>query len=163
MMVDEFEAPASRVRPIESPRPRLQLARTAVAGLHTHECCAYLAAASIGRLAVIGDDGAPDIFPMNYVVHDGCVYLRSAPGTKLVDIVNDPNVAFEVDGSDGPFEWSVVIRGTAARLDSDREIEASGVLDLVSDTPTAKYDFIRITPSRLSGRRFRPVDEEARS
>ena len=55
-------------------------------GLRLQECWAALASQTLGRLAVLGKDGAPDIFPINYLVHDERIYLRSAPGAKLVDI-----------------------------------------------------------------------------
>jgi hypothetical protein len=64
-------------------------------------------------------------------------------------------VAFEVDAIADGIAWSVVIRGTAVRLDTDDEIVASGVHDLVSANPTAKYNYIRIDPREVMGRRFR--------
>ena len=39
-------------------------------------------------------------------------------------------------------------------VDADDEIEASGVLDLQSANPTAKNDFVCITPREITGRRF---------
>ena len=126
-----------------------------VEGLRLQECWAALASQTVGRLAVLGKDGAPDIFPINYLVHDERIYLRSAPGAKLVDIVRDARVAFEVDAIADGIAWSVVIRGMAARLDTDDEIVASGVHDLVSANPTAKYNYVRIDPREIMGRRFR--------
>jgi nitroimidazol reductase NimA-like FMN-containing flavoprotein (pyridoxamine 5'-phosphate oxidase superfamily) len=109
----------------------------------------------LGRLAIGGADGAPDVFPLNYLVHNGCIFVRSAPGSKLRAMSERPSVAFEIDGQEHGHHWSVVIRGTADRLDADDEIEASGVLDLVTWTPTEKHNFVRITPASVSGRRFR--------
>jgi hypothetical protein len=56
----------------------------------------------------------------------------------------------------------VVIKGSARRLDSDAEIHESGVDKLVSASPTAKQDFIRITPDSVTGRRFRKDTVPAR-
>jgi nitroimidazol reductase NimA-like FMN-containing flavoprotein (pyridoxamine 5'-phosphate oxidase superfamily) len=126
-----------------------------VEGLRLQECWAALASATVGRLAVLGRDGAPDIFPINHLVHDARIYLRSAPGAKIVDVVRDARVAFEVDAIAGGIAWSVVVRGTATRLDADDEIVASGVRDLVSANPTAKYNYLRIDPREITGRRFR--------
>ncbi len=126
-----------------------------VEGLRLTECWSVLASLSVGRLAVLGDDDAPDIFPVNYVTHDELIYVRTAPGSKLMDVARDPRVAFEVDAAGGELAWSVVVRGAAARLDADDEIEASGVLDLQSANPTAKNDFVCITPREITGRRFR--------
>ena len=98
----------------------------------------------------------PDIFPMDYLASGRHLFLRSGPGQKLVDLARNPHVAFEAEGDAEGFRWSVVLRGTARRLDRDDEIEASGVLDLRSTSPTGKYDYLEIAPVTLTGRRFRP-------
>ena len=123
--------------------------------LSTAECWRLLESSSLGRLALTGADGRPDVFPVNFLVHEGSVFIRSAPGAKLRSILANPEVAFEVDGSDVGRHWSVVIRGVARRLDSDAEIEASGILDLVSSSPTPKHNFLRLIPDTVTGRRFR--------
>lgn len=128
----------------------------AVQELADEECWRLLVHGSLGRLAVQSTDGAPDIFPVNYLAsQDRRLYLRSAPGSKLMAIAAHPEVAFEIDGYTDVVAWSVVVRGTAERLDADDEIEASGVLELESWNPTAKYDFVRITPRSTTGRSFR--------
>ena len=123
--------------------------------LETSECWRLLESSSLGRLAVEGADGAPDVFPVNFTVDSGSVYIRSAPGTKLVEIAARPGVAFEIDGADARSYWSVVIKGVARRLDVDEEIRESGVEELVTASPSSKQDFICITPSSVAGRRFR--------
>ncbi|GAA1997150.1 pyridoxamine 5'-phosphate oxidase family protein [Microbacterium ulmi] len=140
-------ATAHRVRP--DPRED-----TLIEKLNTAECWRLLERARLGRLALKGLDGAPDVFPMNFLVHSGCIYLRSAPGSKLLDIVEHPEAAFEVDGESAAQRWSVVVRGSVQRLDADDEIHESGVLDLVSWSPTGKHDFIRLAPTAVTGRRF---------
>lgn len=108
----------------------------------------------VGRLAVSGPDGI-DVFPVNYLVAPGSVVFRSAPGTKLELLTGGADVAFQVDDVDGPFRWSVVINGRARRLDADDEIEASGILELRSDISREMNNFVRVTASRITGRRFR--------
>ena len=122
--------------------------------LETHQCWALLRSATLGRLAVVAEYGV-DVFPVNYLVDHDTIVFRSAPGTKLLDITHDPVVAFEVDAVDDVHRWSVVVRGQARRLDSDDEIERSGVLDLSTRTPTAKHLYVRITPRVVTGRRYR--------
>jgi uncharacterized protein len=117
------------------------------------ECWQALADAPYGRLAVRAKDGV-DIFPVNVTVNKRAIYFRSAPGSKLVDIVHASSVAFEVDGSQGLEHWSVVVRGTAERLIHDSDIRASGVLGLATLTSSSKWNYVRITPSSISGRRF---------
>lgn len=115
----------------------------------------------LGRLAVIGADGGPELFPVNYLPHGGCVYIRSAPGTKLMGLIDRPAAAFEVDGEDAQCRWSVVLRGSAHRLSFDADIEESGVLELLSWSPVTKNNFIRLVPRTVTGRRFvrMPFDE----
>jgi len=129
-------------------------ARAADEDLPTAACWRLVEASQVGRLALDGYDGRPDVFPLNFIVHDGNVFIRSARGTKLRTIAKRPSVAFEVDGCDERFYWSVMIRANAHRMDSDAEIEASGILDLSSWSLREKHDFVRLTPIGMTGRRF---------
>jgi nitroimidazol reductase NimA-like FMN-containing flavoprotein (pyridoxamine 5'-phosphate oxidase superfamily) len=124
--------------------------------LAADECWAYLSRASLGRLAVLAHDGV-DIFPVNFLSDGASLFLRSAPGEKLVAITANPLVAFEVDGEEDGARWSVVLKGTAARLDSDLEIEESGVLGLYTLSPTQKWNYVQVSPAVVTGRRFREV------
>jgi nitroimidazol reductase NimA-like FMN-containing flavoprotein (pyridoxamine 5'-phosphate oxidase superfamily) len=116
-------------------------------------CWDLLGTEQIGRLAVTAQDGV-DIYPIDYIVADKAIYFRSAPGRKLINLTADPVVAFEADGGVDRRRWSVVVRGTANRMDSDSEIEASGVNRLKSHSPTTKWNYVKITPGTITGRRF---------
>lgn len=122
--------------------------------LDTVECWRLLQHSSVGRFAVEGPGGIPDVFPMNYLVREGAIFVRSAPGGKLASIAKRPGIALEIDGASALHYWSVVVRGVAHRMSIDAEIESSGVLALASLSPTPKHDFLRITPSSVTGRRF---------
>jgi len=138
-------------------RPHLSTPSPADLGvreLTTDECWQLVKTSQLGRMALDSIDGRPDLFPLNFLVHDGSLFVRSAPGTKLRSIAANPAVAFEVDGFDETSYWSVVIRANAHRMDVDADIEASGVLELVSWSPTAKHDFVQLIPVAISGRRF---------
>ena len=134
-------------------------AREAVEYLTTAECWALVEARAFGRLAVSALDGMPDVFPLNYTVHDGSIFMRSAPGSKLMSIAVHPYAAFEIDGEDRGLRWSVVLRGAARRLAVDKEIRESGVQSLVSYSPTAKFNYVCVTPTSISGRRFAECSE----
>jgi uncharacterized protein len=125
----------------------------AVDELSPADCWALLRGAALGRLAMSVEQFV-DILPVNYFVHDNAILFRSAPGSKMVNIALNPTVAFEVDGLDTRWHWSVVIHGTAERLGFDDDIIESGVMDLVSWSPTAKHQYVRITPSDITGRRI---------
>ena len=63
-----------------------------VEGLRLQECWAALASQTVGRLAVLGKDGAPDIFPINYLVHNERIYLCSGPRAKPVHIEREARI-----------------------------------------------------------------------
>ena len=117
------------------------------------DCWELLRGTGLGRLAT-SVDSFVDIFPVNYFVHDDAILFRTAPGSKLHNIGLNPSVAFEVDGFDTRWHWSVVIHGTAQHLRSQTEVLQSGVMELVSWSPTAKDDYVRILPDDVSGRRI---------
>jgi len=126
---------------------------TRITELDTDECWAALESQQLGRFAVRVGDGV-DIFPVNYLLNNHTIYFRSAPGSKLLDLTNSPTVAFEADGRVQQRYWSVVVHGTAARLMSDADIEESGVLALRTWSATEKFNYVRITPTTITGRRF---------
>jgi len=65
--------------------------------LSDNECWEILDRERFGRLAV-AVHGDPDIFPVNFLVDDGKLLMRTAPGTKLTELVI--NAAVAVAGSD---------------------------------------------------------------
>ncbi|TXK19460.1 pyridoxamine 5'-phosphate oxidase family protein [Homoserinibacter sp. GY 40078] len=122
--------------------------------LNEDECWNLLADAEVGRVAFAeGDD--VEVFPVNFAVGGRSVLFRSAPGAKLAHVAEHPRVTFEVDAHTDDEAWSVILWGVAERLSRDDEIEHSGILGLVSWTPDEKFNYVRITPDRMSGRRFR--------
>ena len=133
-------------------------AETLQAVLSLDECWSRLHGETIARLAVATDVGV-DIFPINYTVHERAIYLRTAPGSKLVDLIKYPMVAFEIDGRNAGMHWSVVVKGEGTRLSSDAEILASGVLALHTATPTAKWNYVRIVPDSVTGRQFSLLEQ----
>jgi len=108
---------------------------------------------SLGRLAVSAA-GELDIFPINYYADGSTILLRTAPGTKLVEMTIHGYVAFEIDGYTDTDAWSVVAKGSARWLDTRAEIDDADAQPLTSWIPTLKYVYVRITPTHVSGRRF---------
>lgn len=117
-------------------------------------CWEYLQRAELGRLAVIHADGAPDIFPVNHLAHEGSLFIRTARDAKLLHIAQHPLVAYEVDGMTDDEYWSVVVRGSAERVTRDDEIRDSGARRLESWSPTTKFFVIKIVANTVTGRRF---------
>ncbi len=121
--------------------------------LEEDTCWHYLDTGTIARLAVTAESG-PDIFPINYLTRNRILFFRSAPGTKIVDLTNHPQVAVEIDGNHDKEWWSVVVHGTARRLNDDAEIQASGITNLHTTTPTTKWNYFQITPHTVTGIHF---------
>ncbi|HEY9309769.1 MAG TPA: pyridoxamine 5'-phosphate oxidase family protein [Microbacterium sp.] len=142
-------APAASAGDGSTPRATAQVER-----LQTAECWTLLEEARLGRLAVIHADGAPDVFPVNFTTNEGALFVRTARDAKLLHIAQHPLVAFEVDGETADSRWSVVVRGSAARITSEDELRRSGVRDLESWSPTPKFFAIKITATAVTGRRF---------
>jgi uncharacterized protein len=124
-----------------------------VLDLDPSESWDLLAVSELGRLAVsVGD--IPEIFPINYLAHDGVVLFCTAEGSKLVNLTINKHVALETDGFTDEFAWSVIVHGTAETLAGGADIEAAAQLPLRSWIPTMKYVFVVITPQKITGRRF---------
>ncbi|HWK21222.1 MAG TPA: pyridoxamine 5'-phosphate oxidase family protein [Microbacteriaceae bacterium] len=126
------------------------------------ECDALLRATPLGRVALAAA-GEIDIFPVNYVLDDeGRIVFRTAPGTKLAELVIHPSVAFEIDGVVGADLFSVIVKGDAERVEGAGDIAELERLPLRPWVPTVKEQFVRITPRWVTGRRFTPGPEPER-
>ncbi len=129
--------------------------------LSQEECWAKLSTNSLGRLATaVASD--VDIFPVNYYADGETLLLRTAPGTKLLELTIHHEVAFEIDGYTDDEAWSVIVKGVAAQLESQSEIEEADRQPLTPWIPTLKYRYVRITPVTISGRHFRRAPEPER-
>ncbi|MEO8260989.1 MAG: pyridoxamine 5'-phosphate oxidase family protein [Pseudolysinimonas sp.] len=125
------------------------------------ECWRRLEEAPIGRLA-LSAAGEIDVFPINFVVADGALYFRTAPGTKLLELSINSNVAVEIDGFDRETAFSVVVKGIAERLEAQTDIDEADKLPLVPWAPTLKYRWVRVNPTSISGRWFKIGPEPER-
>ena len=83
--------------------------------LSRDECRELLKRGELGRLATAAG-GEPDIFPVNYFSDGDRILIRTAPGTKLLELTVHSAVAFETDGYTEDEAWSVVVHGRADRL-----------------------------------------------
>lgn len=122
-----------------------------MAVLDPEDCLRRLGRNGIGRIAVtVG--ALPAIFPIGYAIHEGCVYFRTAAGTKLAAASSGTVVAFEVDHVDPIAHrgWSVVIVGPAAIVDSSSDgLERLPIPKWVSGGPE---HLVRVSPVLVSGR-----------
>jgi nitroimidazol reductase NimA-like FMN-containing flavoprotein (pyridoxamine 5'-phosphate oxidase superfamily) len=108
----------------------------------------------VGRIGVTVD-GHPEIFPINYAVDDsGAIVFRTDPGAKLLALVDNATVAFEVDGMDEErrIGWSVLVVGQSRWLRTVEELAAARQLRLAPWAVGEKANYVRIIPTKVSGR-----------
>jgi nitroimidazol reductase NimA-like FMN-containing flavoprotein (pyridoxamine 5'-phosphate oxidase superfamily) len=122
------------------------------------ECLHLLESAGWGRLGVIVGD-RPQIFPVNHVIDDQAILIRTGAGTKLGAAADQP-VAFQADGL-APIRgaaWSVQVSGHAVEVTDVREIV--GLMpDLAEPWEAgAKPHLLRIEIEEITGISF-PVRE----
>ena len=84
--------------------------------LEPSDCFELLSREEVGR-AVYFDEAGPVALPVNFVVQDQTVILRTSPHGSLAGHLREsPRCAFEVDDVDAVQHtgWSVLVRGSAA-------------------------------------------------
>ena len=119
-------------------------------------CWQLLRAGQFGRLAFTAHSGAPVILPVNFVVHEQSIVIRTGAGPKLGAAGRAEQVAFEIDeiDVDSRTGWSVVVSGRARHVHSQREREE---LDSVGVTPWAagpRDEYVVIEPRHIAGRQL---------
>lgn len=129
--------------------------------LSTEECWEFLQRTTIGRIA-LSVGGEIDIFPLNYFADGTSLLFRTAPGTKLMKLTVNDQIALEADGHTEEDAWSVVVKGTARQLQTQTEIDAADATPLTPWAPTLKYRYVRLEPTELTGRYFKRTGEPER-
>jgi nitroimidazol reductase NimA-like FMN-containing flavoprotein (pyridoxamine 5'-phosphate oxidase superfamily) len=124
-------------------------------------CWELLRGSSLGRIAV-SFQGEPEITPINFIAVNDRILLRTAQGTKLLKLTINDKVALETDSVGTHAAWSVVVKGTARVIESQDEIFEADKLPLHPLIPTLKYVWVEITPTEVSGRRFKLAPEPER-
>jgi len=135
-------------------------ARPVLEELDEPECLRLIASGGIGRIGYSGRYG-PTVMPVNYQLYQGTIVFRTTPDSATDEdlrtgIANaEYKVAFEIDDFDiaARTGWSVLIQGSAHHVESEDE-RVSMVDAGVDPWPGGGRDlFMRITPSRITGRR----------
>jgi nitroimidazol reductase NimA-like FMN-containing flavoprotein (pyridoxamine 5'-phosphate oxidase superfamily) len=123
-------------------------------------CSIHLRREDVGRVAVLVD-GHPEIFPVNYAVDEsGDIFFRTDPGSKLDAVATAPVIAFEIDGLDEERHsgWSVLAVGPARWVAGPEQLAHADTLSLQPWAAGAKANVVRLSPTKLTGRRiYRPA------
>ena len=115
------------------------------------ECWQLLAGPAVGHLGIVVD-GAPEVYPVNYVVDgESVVYRVDGPG-RLDQA--DPAVCFQIDAFDTERHrgWSVLVKGTAQRLPDPGARLRSESPAGAPDPPPERW--VRIDPIEVTGRKI---------
>ena len=130
--------------------------------LSEDECLRLISPGGVGRLAFSGRYGLT-VFPVNYKVQNGSVIFRTAEYSPTGEDLRtgipaaEYEVAFEIDSIDTLARegWSVLIHGPAHHMDLLGE-RATAMATGVEPWAGGERDHaIRITPTRITGRRVR--------
>jgi nitroimidazol reductase NimA-like FMN-containing flavoprotein (pyridoxamine 5'-phosphate oxidase superfamily) len=139
------------------------MADRVIVELSEEECLNLISGGGIGRIAYASRSG-PAVLPVNYALQDGAVVFRTAPNGPLDEDLRtgiagaDYKVAFEIDSIDLASRqgWSVLIQGPAHHVTGTEE-EAVRRAGVESWAPGDRELFVRIVPSRITGRRVGPA------
>ena len=135
--------------------------RPGIYDLAPDECLRLLKTVPVGRVGVTMD-ALPVVLPVNFVVNNGTIVLRTVPGTKLDAATAGMVVAFEADNygtNTEPWGWSVLVRGVAEEITDLNELQTVHALPLESWALDGSADrYIKIAPTMISGRRIIPPE-----
>ena len=123
--------------------------------LEETECFRLLSHATVGRIG-LSMGALPVILPVNFLVDDRRILIRTGSGTKLDAALHDAVVAFEVDHID-PFEhggWSVCVTGVAREVHDRDDLARIAALPLAHWTPNGLGHVMEVSTDLVSGRRI---------
>jgi nitroimidazol reductase NimA-like FMN-containing flavoprotein (pyridoxamine 5'-phosphate oxidase superfamily) len=126
------------------------------------ECLRLISPGGIGRLAFTGRYGLT-VLPVNFKLHDGSIMFRTSQDSPVDEDLRtgiahaEYEVAFEIDEIDPATQtgWSVLIQGSAHHMTSEAERAAVRESGVEPWPGGSREHAIRITPTRVTGRRLR--------
>jgi nitroimidazol reductase NimA-like FMN-containing flavoprotein (pyridoxamine 5'-phosphate oxidase superfamily) len=119
------------------------------------DCLRLLACTTLGRIAVTSG-GLPVILPVNFLLDDDRILIRTSPGTKLDAATANAVVAFEVDAMDSFSHtgWSVSVTGMSRQLTDPSDLDRVRTLPLARWAPTPGEHVVAISTDVINGRRI---------
>lgn len=126
------------------------------------ECLRLISPGGVGRLAYTGRFG-PTVLPVNYKLYEGTIVFRTTQDSPTDEDLRtgirgaEFKVAFEIDDINPAARegWNVLIQGSAHHVES--AAERASVLEAGVEpwAGGARELFLRIVPTRITGRRVR--------
>jgi nitroimidazol reductase NimA-like FMN-containing flavoprotein (pyridoxamine 5'-phosphate oxidase superfamily) len=134
--------------------------------LSEQECLDLLKGVKFGRVAVVTQEGRPEIFPVNFALHGRTVVFIT--GSAVLQ-ARAPlgHIAFEADNIDASSHegWDVVVSGEGAEISGS--VDAQSLIArserVEAWAPGPKEHWISIVNPRFTGRRLRASAPSATS
>ncbi len=119
------------------------------------ECFDLLEPGGVGRVGFAAADGIM-MLPVNFAVTRKTIVFRTAPDTLLA-VYADGRISFQADHLDEVHHagWSVLMHGHAHKITDEREVKQLEERTRLKPWAAGSRDvYVRITPTRISGRRI---------
>lgn len=130
--------------------------------LNDEESWEIIQANKIGRIAS-AREGAPDIYPITYVVHDWKIYFRTGAESRLRKETDGRIVAFEAGWQMMKHFSSTVALGALKTLTSEEAARVLDKLPIVEFAPERDYVWMELDPQEVRGRRLNVLDTQGYS
>lgn len=128
-----------------------------MAHLHELEVAESWQLAATVKLSRIGWNSptGPVVIPVNHVVHDDSVWIRTSAHSSMAVQIDESAVALLVDDIDPETHlgWSVQFKGRAEIFYHEDRVPEQ-VLRLRTWPPGARPLWVRLTPKQVNGRRL---------
>jgi len=125
--------------------------------LSPDECLDLLEPGGVGRIGFSSTDGIM-MLPVNFAVTAKAIIFRTAPDTLLA-LYADTQVSFQADHLDEALHegWSVLVQGRAHTVTDERQVKhLQDRTHLQPWADGARDVYVRITPTRITGRCIEP-------
>jgi nitroimidazol reductase NimA-like FMN-containing flavoprotein (pyridoxamine 5'-phosphate oxidase superfamily) len=125
--------------------------------LSPDECFDLLEPGGVGRVGFSSADGIV-MLPVNFAMAAKAIIFRTAPDTLLA-LYADTQVSFEADHLDEALHegWSVLVQGRAHTVTDERQVKQLQDRTHIQPWADGARDvYVRITPSRITGRCIEP-------
>ena len=121
------------------------------------ECRQHLAHGGVGRFLFVEPGRGPVAIPVNFAMDGEDVVFRIGSGGTVAAGVQESPVSFDVDQLDDALGegWSVLVTGETQVISDRTALARAEALNIVPWAGGDKTVYVRLTASRVTGRRIR--------
>lgn len=124
--------------------------------LNDEESWAVLQANQIGRIAS-AREGAPDIYPVSFIVFDWVIYFRTGVDSRLRQETENRLVAFETATQEPGHFSSTVALGVVEAVADEGLASVLDQVPIIEFAPKENYVWLALRPQEMRGRRLNVV------